>query len=501
MSYASLSLLFSFLVASYAYWQHRSRYRNVPPGPHGLPLIGNLLDMPTTEEWIQYKQWSREYSECPTEYEVPEADYIEESDIIHLNVCGTRIIVLNSLKMVVDLLDKRSSIYSSRMGFGWSFITMPNNDLWKSHRRQFREEFEGSAIYKYYSAITRSTHDMLCRMVEAPERWDEHIRYMVGASIIDITYGIRAKPTNDPFIALAEKTLGIINSAVKPGAFLVDALPILKYVPEWVPGASFQTKAREWGMVGVQMLEASFDVMKKSIADGVARPSYCQSRLENGDDEDLVKNSAGTVYVVLKTFVLAMTLHPDMQARAQLEIDTLIGKNALPTISDQQSTPYLTALIKECLRWGLLAPFAVPHMLVKDDVYKGHFLPAGSLIMPNSWAIANDEAAYPDPEVFDPERYLKDGQLDPSVLAPEAFAFGYGRRICPGRTLAASSAWLVTASLLAAFTIEKAVDAKGAIIEPSGKISPGMIRHPEPFQCKIVPRNKEMREIVLGTRD
>ena len=62
------------------------------------------------------------------------------------------------------------------MGFGWSFITMPNNDLWKSHRRQFREEFEGTAVHKYHPAITRSTHNMFYRMIEAPERWDEHIR-------------------------------------------------------------------------------------------------------------------------------------------------------------------------------------------------------------------------------------------------------------------------------------------------------------------------------------
>ena len=73
---------------------------------------------------------------------------------------------------------------------------------------------------------------------------------MVGASIIDITYGIRVKPTNDPFIALAEKALDTGNSAIKPGAFLVDSFPILKYVPEWFPGAGFQTKAGEWGLVG-----------------------------------------------------------------------------------------------------------------------------------------------------------------------------------------------------------------------------------------------------------
>lgn len=196
-----------------------------------------------------------------------------------------------------------------------------------------------------------------------------------------------------------------------------------------------------------------------------------------------------------------MTKFPHMQSRAHAELDAIIGTGTLPTLANQHSLPYLAAIIKECLRWGLLAPFAVPHMLTRDDEYEGMFLPGGSLIIPNSWAIANDEVAYPEPAKFDPERYLRDGKLDEDVLAPEVFAFGYGRRICPGRTMASGSAWLAVASLLAAFNIEKAVDENGVPVDPPVQFSPGAIRRPEPFQCKLVPRSDEMREIVLATRD
>lgn len=65
---------------------------------------------------------------------------------------------------------------------------------------------------------------------------------------------------------------------------------------------------------------------------------------------------------------------------------------------------------------------------MEDDIYKGMFMPAGSVVLGNAWAMLHDERHYPEPERFNPERYLKDGQLDPGVRPPEAAAFGFGPR-------------------------------------------------------------------------
>ena len=56
------------------------------------------------------------------------------------------------------------------------------------------------------------------------------------------------------------------------------------------------------------------------------------------------------------TFFLAMSLYPEVQAKAQREIDQVIGTNRLPSYKDRSSLPYLTALIKEVLRWNPVAP-------------------------------------------------------------------------------------------------------------------------------------------------
>lgn len=97
---------------------------------------------------------------------------------------------------------------------------------------------------------------------------------------------------------------------------------------------------------------------------------------------------------LLRTFVLAMLKHPDIQAKTQAELDPAVGHGRLPTFEDQESLLYLSAVVKECLRWELVAPFAVPHMLTADDEYRGFILPKGALIIPNSYGIVNDEEAY-----------------------------------------------------------------------------------------------------------
>lgn len=82
-----------------------------------------------------------------------------------------------------------------------------------------------------------------------------------------------------------------------------------------------------------------------------------------------------------------MTKYPEVQIKAQKELDTVLGKGQLPTFEDLHSLPYLTATIKECLRWEVIVPFAVPHMLTEDDEYKGFFLPRGTLVLANAWSV------------------------------------------------------------------------------------------------------------------
>jgi len=82
-----------------------------------------------------------------------------------------------------------------------------------------------------------------------------------------------------------------------------------------------------------------------------------------------------------------MVKYPDVQAKAQAELDSVIGRETFPTFNDEGSLPYLNAVIKECMRWLTIAPMALPHVLTADDEYKGFKFPAGSIVIANSWCL------------------------------------------------------------------------------------------------------------------
>ena len=82
-----------------------------------------------------------------------------------------------------------------------------------------------------------------------------------------------------------------------------------------------------------------------------------------------------------------MTLFPDVQRRAQAELDSVVGTERLPDFSDRPCLPYVNALIKEIMRWFMIAPIGVAHRSFADDVYDGFHIPAGTIVLTNSWYV------------------------------------------------------------------------------------------------------------------
>ena len=82
-----------------------------------------------------------------------------------------------------------------------------------------------------------------------------------------------------------------------------------------------------------------------------------------------------------------MALYPDVQLRAQEELDAVVGQNRLPDFSDRPHLPYVNAVIKEVLRWHVVLPLGVPHQTTTDEVYNGYYIPAGTVVCPNVWYV------------------------------------------------------------------------------------------------------------------
>ncbi|KAG8927353.1 hypothetical protein FRC00_002138 [Tulasnella sp. 408] len=268
--------------------------------------------------------------------------------------------------------------------------------------------------------------------------------------------------------------------------YWVDLFPWMKHIPIWMPFAQWKRDALKWSKKYNQTRDYLFQSVKKKFlttnGEGM-QPSFVlgmlkelYSQLGEKGEEELIEGEqtitnvsfsffrAGgeTTESVVRSFLLAMTLFPEEQARARAEIDALIGQDRFPSLEDRgfDKMPFLEATILESVRWNPPASTGVPHLPMVDDEFRGYFIPKGTTVIQNSWQISRDTHYYTDPSTFRPERFLNKDETksrfihNPDVLSPWDWAFGFGRRVCPGRDLAMQGVWISAAFVLWAFEIK-----------------------------------------------
>jgi len=351
---------------------------------------------------------------------------------------------------------------------------------------------------------------MLGNFAESPEKFSEHIHLAMGTIILDITYGYETKPKDDEWIALADRVIHDFADAVKPGAWLVDVIPALKYVPDWVPGAGFKKQAKIWEATSQRLVEDQFATVKNAMKAGTAKSCIVTDHLEENlhganIDEYVIKDMAAIAYAAgvdtmvgtLRSFILQMTRHPAVQATAQAEID-LHCPDRLPTFHDRPSLPYIESIMMEVCRFHPIVPQCMPHKLDEEDVFEGMRLMKDSIIIPNIWGMAHDETVYEHPEVFDPSRFMNGDKLKDAeeYTDPREMYFGFGRRECPGRAFGDSQVFLSIACILKIFNLGPPRAKDGSIYIPPSKYSSGVLSMPEEFQCGITPRNAQTLELM-----
>lgn len=339
-----------------------------------------------------------------------------------------------------------------------------------------------------------------------PDNLFDHIRRMVATVVFKVSHAHSVvEEGNDSLTDLAEKATLEFSLTTAPGAYLVDMIPAMKVIPAWFPGAGWKRTALEYRKTMVELRDAPFEKIKEQVNRGTAEPSFTESLIrENPDpnhEEDMIQRWASTAFYsagadttvsAIKSFFLAMALFPEIQAKAQDELDHVVGTDRLPSFTDRPNLPYVEKVLREVLRWNPVAPLALPHYLTKDDVYEGYFIPEGAIVFANSWGLMHDPAIYPSPFEFDPERY---NTVDPEGLVnpdPRTFAFGYGRRVCPGEALADATLYITAVTTLSLFNISKLVDGQGKpVSEKTFPYTRGVISHPEAFGCSVVLRSQD----------
>ncbi|KAF8231177.1 cytochrome P450 [Tricholoma matsutake] len=490
-------VLFCIIIASYVYLRS---FRRLPlsPGPQGHFFRGVKHLLPTSEPWKTYATW---------------ADYFGDA-VISFRVYNRRIIVLNSATAVRDLLEQRAAIYSDRPK-SWMFheicdrkksvFNISSSDARHSqYRRLMHTGLSARATREYWPLLQSEAVKLLDGLFSSPDKYENHIRTNATAVIMKMAYGYSTGP-DDLFVQVAEESSKISGWATAPGRWLVDYYPIVRFFPSWMPGARWKRQGEAWRKRLNILSSVPHEWVKQQMASGSYIESFTSRHLQpdgktmvGSEQEDIIKWAAGGLYAgaadttvsATLSFIHLMALYPQVQDKVQAELDAVVGHEHLPHPSDLDRLTYLSAVVREVLRFAPVANLALPHSVIQDDEYNGYRIPKDSTIVANVWAIMHDPELYPDPFTFSPDRFMavddtKSRSYHGCHPDPRTFAFGFGRRTCPGVHFAITSMMLNMASILSKFHFALP---PGKLVRPEIRFTTGITSHIELFDIIITPR-------------
>lgn len=452
------------------------------PNPPGVPFLGNALDVigstKTGSQHLLFGQYAHEHGE-----------------IVRVQVGPFTQYFINSDEAVKAIFDKASAITSERPRWIVSneqicnqknvLLLNASHPRWKQQRKVILQGMtsvpRADAGLKYLHFETAkflkqvANDDRLA--TDSVSLFNEIGRYTYSA-FASQTFGMDIPNEDDPAIEYIFRSgLEQILSTL-PGSHIVDIIPVLDRLPLFLK--PWQRKAQALFEDNKRWCDERMRRVEKSIEAGTVNESFLARVLQDEIGMDfndrsevaylafmLIIGAADTSKMSSWSFLEAMMRFPDVQAKALAEIEAVVGyADRLPVYEDLESIPYVRYMMKELWRWRPPVALGHPHVTTKELTYNGLRLPVGSRIHLNAWAIGHDPNRHADPERFWPDRY--DGDLTTSeqsknsanVKDRDHFAFGSGRRICPGYHVAERSLAIAIMRLVWAFEIVPAQNAK-----------------------------------------
>ncbi|KAH8885882.1 cytochrome p450 monooxygenase [Thozetella sp. PMI_491] len=482
-----------------------SRASDLPPGPPTLPLIGNLHLMPTKRPHVQFQKWAKQYG-----------------PVYSLMLGSKTMIVLSSDVAVKDLLDKRSGMYSDRpdMFIGQRIasgnlrlVVMRYGDNWRMIHRMIHNILNIKAAVTYVPYQDLENKILLSGLLDSPDDMLFHIRRFTYSLSTQMIFGYRCVSNRDPnllqLFSCFEKWGELSGSS---SAQLADLYPILQSLPSVIsPNVRYAKKLHE---VEKKLYVGHWMRSKNALDSGTGLPCFCNDIYRAQVTEKFSDDAAGyisgslleagsdTTASTLYGFILALLVWPEIQRKAQEEIDRVVGPDRLPVIEDYENLPYIRCCIKESLRWMPTVILGVPHSVLKEDNYMGYRIPEGSTIINNVWAIHMDPERSPNPRVFNPDRFKDDHTtLYQSAVGDttkrDNFVFGAGRRLCQGIHIAERSLFLGISRFIWAFHFSTPKDASGNPIQYDiENLVGGITVQPADYPAVIKPRSEGKVEII-----
>ncbi|KAG7458675.1 hypothetical protein MATL_G00223160 [Megalops atlanticus] len=494
-------------------------FSNIPPGPKPWPFIGNFGQF-LIPGFISKRFRGRrgKHDQTKPVSLSPQVFLMELSkyygNIYSLFIGNQLIVVLTGYEVVRDALSNRADVFSDRpdvpvvtiMTKRKGIVFAPYGAVWRQQRKFCHATLRSFGLGKLslepciLEELAVVKAELLRACGEAAGATVDPaplISNAVSNVISSISFGQRFQQGDREFRTLLDLMARGLELCVNSPAVLINVFPWLYYLP--------------FGAFGeIRQVERDITVFLKEI---IARH---RSSLDPGNPRDLIdmylvevaqqqqSAEAGETsfsedylfYIIGDLFIagtdtttnsilwilLYMSIYPDIQEKVQAEIDSVVGSDRVPSLTDKASLPFTEATIMEVQRMTVVVPLAIPHMASETTVFRGYTIPKGTVIIPNLWSVHRDPTMWDNPDDFNPYRFLdQNGQ----IVRKESFIpFGIGRRLCMGEQLAKMELFLMFSNLMQAFSFRL----------PDGLPPPamggrfGLTLAPCPYTVHITPR-------------
>ncbi|KAF5370353.1 hypothetical protein D9758_006931 [Tetrapyrgos nigripes] len=452
----------------------------LPPGPPGNWLFGTSL--PSKNQHLKFEEWTREYG--------PVYSFRRGVGVV---------VVIGRYEPAIAIMEKEGASLTDRplsiaagetLSGGMRTLIVGAGARLKKLRRALHSRLQEKVAVDYEPMQLTNAKNVVLDILKDPQNHQAHGRRYAASVIMSLTYG-KTTPTSysDPEVQKVNICLSRLGAAIRPGTYLVDSFPLLRYVPGYL------SELKAFHREELQLFRSQLDAVRVKMNAGEdVQPCFARYLIENQTKYELSDNElaylAGSMFgagsdttaAAISIVIMSAATHPEIQAKVQEELDRVVGLNRCPSFADQASLPLTTAFFLETYRWRPVSVTGFAHRATNDIFWRNYHIPAGATVIGSHWSIFKDPEVFPDPDTFNPLRWItKEGTVREDL---RNINFGFGRRICVGHHVANRSVFINTALLLWAFRISEDPNSP---IDTMAFTSSANI-HPLPFKARFEAR-------------
>nr|GMC53506.1 cytochrome P450 83B1-like [Ipomoea batatas] len=491
-----LFLLPITLVLIYYYILPSSKHSHTsPPGPPGLPILGNLLQFSSAVPHTFLWQLSHKYG-----------------PLMGIKLGSREAVVISSAKMAMEALKTHDSAFSSRPSFigqqrlsynGLDIAFSPYNEYWREIRKISVLHLFGLSRVKQFHPIREDEVSRMINRISELAFLSEQININETATgltrsiICRAAFGKRYDEEGQESRRF-HRLLCKAQEVLMGGSFVADFLPWFGWVDKITGKAALlESVFKELDSFYEELIKQHLDPDRPKSMDGDILDILLSLMEENSSSINITWDNIKAVLMnvfiagtdtssaVIIWTMTALIKDPRVMNLVQSEIRELVGKKGKVDEEDIQKLPYFKAVIKESLRLYPPSPILVNRESLSKCTIDRYEIKPKTLIIVNAWAIARDPEYWKNSDKFYPERFL-DNNVDYKGQNFEFIPFGAGRRTCPGITLGVASSELALANLLYAFDWELPSWLKKEDVDTN--VLPGLTMHKKTPLCLIAKK-------------